>query len=231
MLIDLNTEERTIRLGDVVFAIYDDASGELTVRDFLHVGIAMINYPNIENRDSDIFVYDMLPNEPDRRTWGSQHSYQVDLVGRMVNNNRELSDISRKKIIDVAEKVVRDTYKLMDMTNGKNCCQWEIKKYKTDIYDLSTTKISFSCAGLAEYCYEQAGSDIIDDDPMCDDEHSEEDFCDKNSLPIVHFGKSYVHRLYPAYQIKAFKDDNYPLNLKKLSEKEDITVYQNYPFI
>jgi len=222
--------------GDVLFAVFqrNTAFREPLLYEHAALFVSRKPIPIVSNTDT-VNVLEMYKFAR-RWKWPCNH-YEVQLACEKRNQGgAPLSDETRTKIVTMAERIVRRTRVLYDCHASYMNCDWEMKRYKyvrpnpndPDIAD----ELHFTCAGLVEYCYEQAGEDIIND-PPCLRNHEENTECTLSEVPLQRdrTTKELVHRLYPGYLAEAFAEDSYPLDfleLRRRGEKpEDFRKYSS----
>ena len=180
-----------------------------SVPEFQHVALCYEEGPITIRTPQDPVSVLEFDASLEKSEWPSKYSVQI--VGQMMIRGRSLNWEARARIIRVAEKLVWPKRNLLNLI-GPPDCKLGMDPYKyvgPDPIRPGATKIRLTCATFVEYCYEQAGFDVVNDGPKGD------------NLPKVWWGKKEFRRLFPGYQIKAFQLDKSPLDLNELKKKGD----------
>jgi hypothetical protein len=207
-----------VDLGDVFFWIVRRDGKK---PEFQHAAICHQEGPfKIGSSDEPAAVLEVV-TLPDKAEWPNRR-YSVQVVGQMQPNGRVLSKTIRRKVVDVGWRIILSKQNIINVLgekDGHSRCEWAAKPYKCVLPDPlrpeSATEMHFTCATFVEYCYEQAGVDIVLDGP------------DGAFLPRVSWEGESLPRLFPGYLIKAFQDDKYPLDIRLFG---DPLRFAHYPF-
>ena len=197
--------------GDVVFSVFKPNT--TTQSYYQHASLIYMESVSVNSLNDDIEVIGFI-RTPVTQTWPNSQ-YEAHLIGKMYISDQLLPLDARKEIIDTAEKINRRVTNTIDNINDTVDCDWNLRNYKT----VESNFFRFTCSGFVEYCYEEAGYDIVNDGEdgklLPEVDHPDED--------------EQVHRLFPGYQIKAFKYDKYPLDFDDLRRQNiDPKDYQYY---
>ena len=216
-----------LKQADAVFAVFEPNTTKRL--DFQHVAIYYNKKAvsiSIRSVNDTISVLEFI-KRPQQGIWPNlKEGYQVQVVGQMIIDGADLRLRIKNRIIEVG-KQIEIWAELLLKDNRKNC-GWSPTRYKYIKHNPNdpeiVEEIRFTCSGFVEHCYEEAGVDIVLDNPVGE----------RSPLPLVPHPdrpEGLIHRLFPGYQIKAFKDDKYPLNFDEMRKAgKNPEDFQYYPF-
>lgn len=221
--------------GDVVFSVFSpDTTAQ---KAYQHAAIYIEEETNISGTSDQISVVEAVDEEPYVREyeWPTEQ-YQVQLVGRKESIDR--NNKVRSKIVNTARMLAKRAGELINMQVGKRNLNYSFTQYKNIKLNPNivskTDVLLVTCAGLVEYCYEDAQQDLVKDGKLCSQIHNSRADCIENFLPLVEHPNPrkkdvLVHRLFPGYLAEAFSDESYPLDFtKKQADGKNWQDFQYY---
>jgi hypothetical protein len=156
--------------------------------------------------DRPLDVYAVFGPGGLKETWNIPEESQFTIAGYVQGPETD----------EVLGNVLRECNRIESLVegavaNGGNGCCWRLTPYRL-LEDAPSASIVFkgSCAGFVEHCYERAGIDLVDEADLPVTQWTEgESNAIRNQYEKAKPTKT-IRRLYAAYQIRAFQQEQYP---------------------